>query len=59
MNIKIMPDKLLKTLLYMVPVLLMVGLWGCEPTPDELKLFDEFVVSTSYDNTASFNSYTT
>jgi hypothetical protein len=59
MNIKIMSGKLLKASLYTVPVLLMAGLWGCEPTPDELKLFDEFVVSTSYDKSADFNSYST
>lgn len=59
MNTKIMVKKLLKASLYMIPVLAMTGIWGCEPTPDELKLFDEFVVSTSYDNTANFNSYKT
>lgn len=34
-------------------------MWACEPTPDEIKLFDEFVVSTNYDPSASFSEYTT
>jgi len=34
-------------------------LWGCESEPDNLKLFDELVVSTNYDKEVAFNSYTT
>ena len=33
--------------------------WGCEPQPDDLKLFDEFVVSTNFDENADFSSYLT
>lgn len=42
-----------------VALFLMGGLFSCEPTPDELKLFDEFVVSTNYEPDASFGSFTT
>jgi hypothetical protein len=31
----------------------------CEPQPDDLKLFDEYVVSTNYNKTVDFNSYAT
>ena len=51
--------KLIKATFYISPVVMMAGLWGCEPTPDELKLFDEFVVSTNYDKESNFNVYTT
>jgi len=30
---------------------------GCEPEPDNLKLFDEFVVSTNFDDAADFANY--
>jgi hypothetical protein len=33
--------------------------WSCESEPDNLKLFDELVVSTNYDTDVAFNSYTT
>lgn len=32
---------------------------GCEPQPDDLKLLDEFVVSTNYEPDAEFSSYLT
>lgn len=32
---------------------------ACEPKPDNLKLLDEFVVSTNYDPQADFESYAT
>jgi hypothetical protein len=32
---------------------------GCEPQPDDIKLLDEFVVSTNFDPDADFNSYQT
>lgn len=32
---------------------------SCEPQPDNLKLLDDFVVSTNYDKTAQFNTYQT
>ena len=38
---------------------LMFILWSCEPKDDTLKLLDQLVVSTNYDNTAQFNSYST
>jgi len=31
-----------------------VLLFGCEPQPDELKLLDDYVISTNFDNTANF-----
>lgn len=34
-------------------------LWSCEPQPDELKLFDELVVETNFDQEVNFNAYTT
>lgn len=34
-------------------------LFACQSEPDNLKLFDQLVVSTNYDTTAAFNSYTT
>jgi hypothetical protein len=34
-------------------------LFACEPKPDSLKLYDQLVVSTNYDNTADFTSYST
>jgi hypothetical protein len=43
-----------------LPVACVVAIsWGCEPQPDELKLFDQFVVSTNYDENADFGSYLT
>lgn len=32
---------------------------GCEPQPDDLKLLDQFVVSTNFDPDANFGSYAT
>jgi hypothetical protein len=34
-------------------------LFGCQSEPDNLKLFDELVVSTNYDTEASFGSFAT
>jgi hypothetical protein len=34
-------------------------LYGCQSEPDNLKLFDELVVSTNFDAEASFSSYST
>ena len=34
-------------------------LWGCQSEPDNLRLFDELVVSTNFDPEASFSAYTT
>lgn len=34
-------------------------LWSCQPEPDSLKLLDEMVVSTSYDDNVNFQSYST
>lgn len=36
-----------------------LGFFGCQTEPDNLKLFDEMVVSTNYDAEASFSNYTT
>ena len=43
----------------LIAVTMLGAIWGCEPTPDDLKLFDEFVVSTNYDPSASFGGYST
>ncbi len=32
---------------------------NCEPQPDDLKLLDQFVISTNYDKGANFDSYKT
>ena len=42
-----------------LPIVLFLGIVGCEPQPDDLKLFDEYVVSTNYDKTANFNAFGT
>ena len=34
-------------------------LWGCQSEPDNLRLFDELVVSTNFDPEAIFSAYTT
>ena len=47
----------IKVLCFLVVVLALAG--GCEPQPDDLKLLDEFVVSTNRDPDADFNSYLT
>lgn len=36
-----------------------VALNGCEPPPDEIKLLDEFVVTTNYLSSAEFSNYNT
>jgi len=33
--------------------------WSCNTEPDNLRLFDEFVVSTNYDKDAAFSTYAT
>lgn len=43
-------------------IILFVGLpllWSCKPEADELKLLDELVVSTNFDDEADFNEYLT
>ena len=44
-------------LIILIPVMIIAT--GCEPTPDEKQLFDQYVVSTSFDEDADFTSYTT
>lgn len=39
--------------------LVLAALAGCQPEPDEFKLYDELVVSTNYDPAANFGSYVT
>jgi hypothetical protein len=34
-------------------------LWSCQPEPDSLRLLDELVVSTNYDNNVNFQTYST
>ena len=34
-------------------------LWGCQTEPDSEKLFDDLVVSTNFDQSAPFGTYTT
>jgi hypothetical protein len=34
-------------------------MWACQPEPDSLKLLDELVVSTNYDNAVNFQTYAT
>ena len=34
-------------------------LWSCQTEPDNLKLFDELVVSTNFDPETTFSAYTT
>lgn len=43
----------------LVIISVVIGLWGCQTEPDNLKLFDELVVSTNFDPEATFSSYTT
>jgi hypothetical protein len=52
------PQKLLTMKNYMF---LLLGLLvvACQPEPDNLKLLDEFVVSTNYDPSANFSAYET
>ncbi|HMG91353.1 MAG TPA: DUF4136 domain-containing protein [Chryseolinea sp.] len=33
--------------------------WSCQPEPDSIKLLDELVVSTTYDNAVDFQTYST
>src|SRR6187455_715592 len=42
-------------------VIISVGavLWGCQSEPDNLRLFDELVVSTNFDPDAIFSAYNT
>lgn len=57
LKIKLNSMNALKVILLAVCVVVIS--WGCEPQPDELKLFDEFVVSTNFDDDADFGSYLT
>jgi hypothetical protein len=44
---------------YIFYIALFAGLVSCHPEPDSKKLFDELVVSTSFDPQANFSSYQT
>jgi hypothetical protein len=46
-----------KTTILFLGVLLLLG--SCHPEPDAVKLIDEFVVQTSYDESADFTTYAT
>jgi Domain of unknown function (DUF4136) len=43
----------------LVIISVVMGLWSCQTEPDNLKLYDEFVVSTNFDPEATFSSYAT
>jgi hypothetical protein len=43
----------------LVGILVVLVLWGCQTEPDNLKLFDELVVSTNFDTEATFSSFAT
>jgi hypothetical protein len=42
-----------------VIILATTALWGCQSEPDNLRLFDEMVVSTNFEPEAVFSTYTT
>lgn len=44
---------------YLAIAALLMAVWGCQPEPDNYKLYDELVVSTNYDPGANFASYST
>jgi len=44
---------------YSYILILAVLYWGCQPEPDNKRLFDQLVVSTNYDTQAPFGSYAT
>ena len=43
----------------LVIISVVMVLWSCQTEPDNLKLYDELVVSTNFDPEATFSSYTT
>jgi hypothetical protein len=43
----------------LVIILAATVLWSCQTEPDNLKLFDELVVSTNFDPEATFSAYST
>lgn len=43
----------------LVIISVVMGLWSCQTEPDNLKLYDELVVSTNFDPEATFSSYAT
>lgn len=49
----------MKNLLFFLAIISAFAITGCEPTPNDLKLYDQLVVFTNYDTTANFNSYST
>lgn len=48
-----------KRVVNLLYITLVIAIVGCEPQPDDLKLLDEFVVSTNYNNTIDFSSFET
>jgi hypothetical protein len=48
----------MKKYFVLIAALALLG-WSCKPDDDAQRLLDQFVVSTSYDNTAQFGGYTT
>src|SRR5689334_9711042 len=46
----------MKKLLLFLPI---IGLLGCEPPADTMRLLDQLVVSTNYDPDADFSQFTT
>jgi len=49
----------MKTKLFGTVLLVISTLWACQPERDPLKLYDELVVSTGYDDAIDFSSYST
>ena len=49
---------MLKRILFTIPAIA-ITLSACQPEPDEAKLYDEFVVSTQFDEEADFSNYET
>jgi hypothetical protein len=52
------PTKM-KNYFQVLAIVLGIAIAGCQPDPDELKLYDDLVVSTNYDPSAAFSEYTT
>ncbi|NJM25748.1 MAG: DUF4136 domain-containing protein [Bacteroidia bacterium] len=49
----------MKIIRYVVALAVAFLGWSCQPEPDAKELIDQLVVSTNYDNTVNFSSYTT
>jgi hypothetical protein len=43
----------------MIVLVSVLSLWGCQTEPDDLRLYDDLVVSTNFDPEANFGAYTT